>query len=56
MDVKISNERIGQEIDHIEDIMMYLEYEKEQRDEVWKWLRNIRDDISSFLREYGYEK
>jgi hypothetical protein len=46
---------IARDIDRIEDIMADLEYDKETRDKCWKWLRNIRDDITSFLKEYEYE-
>jgi hypothetical protein len=46
---------IAQKIDAVEEVMMELEYEKEKRDKAAKWLANIRDDINSFLKEYGYE-
>ena len=46
---------IARDIDRLEDIMAELEYDKELRDKCWQWLRNIRDDITSFLKEYEYE-
>jgi hypothetical protein len=46
---------IAQKIDAVEEVMMELEYETEKRDKAAKWLANIRDDINSFLKEYGYE-
>jgi hypothetical protein len=51
MDINI----IAQKIDAVEEVMMELEYETEKRDKAAKWLANIRDDINSFLKEYGYE-
>ena len=44
---------IAQKIDAVEEIMMELEYEKEKRDRAIGWLRNLRDDIDSFLKEYA---
>lgn len=46
---------MAMKIDSLEDVMLELEYEPEKRDQVWKWLRNIRDDITTFLKDYGYE-
>jgi hypothetical protein len=48
-------ETMAMKIDSLEDVMLELEYEPEKRDQVWKWLRNIRDDITTFLKDYGYE-
>lgn len=44
---------IAQKIDAVEEVMMELEYEKEKRDKAIRWLRNLRDDIDSFLKEYA---
>lgn len=38
-----------QTIARLEDIMEELSYDPELREQCWKWLRNIRDDINSFL-------
>ena len=35
--------------------MEELSYDPELREQCWKWLRNIRDDINSFLKEFEYE-
>ena len=44
---------IAQKIDTVEEIMMELEYEEEKRKKAIGWLRNLRDDIDSFLKEYA---
>ena len=36
------------------DVMSELETSPELRPSVMRWLANIRDDITSFLKEYGY--
>lgn len=51
MDIEV----IAQKIDALEDVMMELDYDSEKREQAWKWLRNIRDDITSFLKEHNYE-
>lgn len=43
---------IAQKIDAVEEVMMELEYEEEKRKKAIRWLRNLRDDIDSFLKEY----
>ena len=45
---------MAKKIDAIEDVMMELETSPELRPSVMRWLANIRDDITSFLKEYGY--
>ena len=46
---------MAKKIDAIEDVMMELETSPaELRSSVMRWLANIRDDITSFLKEYGY--
>lgn len=45
---------MAEKIDAIEEVMMELETSPELRPSVMRWLANIRDDITSFLKEYGY--
>lgn len=45
---------MGDKIDAVENVMMELEISPELRPKVMKWLANLRDDINSFLKEYGY--
>lgn len=45
---------MAEKIDAIEEVMMELETSPELRPAVMRWLANIRDDINSFLKEYGY--
>ena len=45
---------MASKIDTIEDVMMELEISPELRPSVMRWLANLRDDINSFLKEYGY--
>lgn len=45
---------MAKKIDAIEEVMMELETSPELRPSVMRWLANIRDDINSFLKEYGY--
>lgn len=52
---KMEKQAIAREIDRLEDIMEKLSYDPELRELCWKWLRNIRDDINSFLKEFEYE-
>ena len=40
---------IAREIDCLEGIMEELSYNPELREQGWKWLRNIRDDINSLI-------
>jgi hypothetical protein len=51
LDKRIAAKRI----DSIEDLMMELEYDKAIRGEVLPWLKNLRDDIDSFIKEYEIE-
>ena len=51
----MEKQTIAHDIDRLEDIMEELYYEPELREQCWKWLRNIRDDINSFLKEFEYE-
>ena len=50
----MTKSEMAKKIDAIEDIMMELETSPELRPSVMRWLANIRDDITSFLKEYGY--
>ena len=47
---------MAKKIDSIEEVMMELESSPELRPTVMRWLANLRDDINSFLKEYGYAK
>lgn len=51
LDKRIAAKRI----DSIEDLMMELELDKITREEVIPWLKNLRDDIDSFIKEYDIE-
>jgi hypothetical protein len=51
----MTKSEMAKKIDAIEDVMMELETSPELRPSVMRWLANIRDDITSFLKEYGYE-
>ena len=51
----MTKSEMAKKIDAIEDVMMELETSPELRPSVMRWLANIRDDINSFLKEYGYE-
>lgn len=52
----MTKREMGKTIDAVEDVMMELEVSPPQlRSEVMVWLNNLRDDINSFLKEYGYE-
>ena len=50
----MTRNEMAKKIDAIEDVMMELETSPELRPSVMRWLANIRDDITSFLKEYGY--
>lgn len=50
----MTRNEMAMKIDAIEDVMMELETSPELRPSVMRWLANIRDDITSFLEEYGY--
>ena len=50
----MTKSEMAKKIDAIEDVMMELEASPELRPSVMRWLANIRDDINSFLKEYGY--
>lgn len=50
----MTKSEMAKKIDAIEDVMMELEISPELRPSVMRWLANIRDDIISFLKEYGY--
>ena len=50
----MTKSEMAKKIDAIEDVMMELETSPELRPAVMRWLANIRDDINSFLKEYGY--
>ena len=45
---------MAEKIDAVEEVMMELETSPELRPSVMRWLANLRDDINSFLKEYGY--
>ena len=47
---------MAKKIDSVEEVMMELESSPELRPTVMRWLANLRDDINSFLKEYGYAK
>ena len=48
---------MAQKINSVEDVMADLEYaDSEMRQGVMKWLKNLRDDINSFLKEYGTDE
>lgn len=52
----MNKQSIARDINKIEEILEELSYDKQpMRDECWKWLRNIRDDINSFLKEFDFE-
>ena len=51
----MTKNEMAKKIDAIEDVMIELEISPELRPSVMPWLANIRDDIISFLKEYGYE-
>lgn len=51
----MEKQTIARDIDRLEDIMEELSCDPELREQCWKWLRNIRDDINSFLKEFEYE-
>ena len=51
----MEKQTIARDIDRLEDIMEELSYDPGLREQCWKWLRNIRDDINSFLKEFEYE-
>lgn len=51
----MEKQTIARDIDRLEDIMKELSYDPELREQYWKQLRNIRDDINSFLKEFEYE-
>lgn len=52
----MTRREMGRTIDAVEDVMLELEFaEPADRVKVMKWLTNLRDDINSFLKEYGYE-
>lgn len=51
----INANEAAKRIDSIEDLMMELESNRALRDKVLPWLKNLRDDIDSFIREYGEE-
>ena len=44
---------MARRIDSVEEVMMELESSPELRPAVMRWLANLRDDINSFLEEYG---
>ena len=50
----MTKSEMAKKIDAIEDVMTELETSPELRPSVMRWLANIRDDITSFLKEYGY--
>ena len=50
----MTRNEMAEKINAIEDVMMELEISPELRPSVMQWLVNIRDDITSFLKEYGY--
>jgi phosphopantetheine adenylyltransferase len=53
----MTKSEMANKIDAIEEVMMELETSSpELRSSVMRWLANIRDDINSFLEEYGYER
>lgn len=51
----MTKNEMAKKIDAIEDVMIELEISPGLRPSVMPWLANIRDDITSFLKEYGYE-
>ena len=51
----MEKQTIARDIDRLEDIKEELSYDPELREQCWKWLRNVRDDINSFLKEFEYE-
>ena len=50
----MTRNEMAEKINAIEDVMMELEISPELRPSAMRWLANIRDDITSFLKEYGY--
>ena len=50
----MTRNEMAEKIDAVEDVMAELEYSPELRPSVMRWLANLRDDITSFLKEYGY--
>lgn len=52
----MTRREMGRIIDTVEDVMMELETaDPADRVVVMDWLTNLRDDINSFLKEYGHE-
>ena len=52
----MTRREMGRTIDVVEDVMMELETaDPADRVVVMDWLTNLRDDINSFLKEYGHE-
>lgn len=50
----MTRREMGRTIDAVEDVMMELEIaDPTERAVVMDWLTNLRDDINSFLRQYG---
>lgn len=47
----MNRREMGRTIDAVEDVM--LELELADRAVVMDWLTNLRDDINSFLRQFG---
>ena len=53
---KLTKNEMAKTIDDVEDVMSELEYStSETRALVSKWLRNLGEDIESFLHEYAEE-
>lgn len=52
----MTKSEMAKKIDAVEDVMAELEYSPELRPSVMRWLTNLRDDINSFLKEYGEEE
>ena len=50
----MTRNEMAKKIDAIEDVMIELETSPELRPSVMRWLAYLRDDITSFLKEYGY--
>lgn len=52
----MTRREMGRIIDSVEDVMMALETaDPADRVVIMDWLINLRDDINSFLKEYGNE-
>lgn len=50
----MNRREMGRTIDAVEDVMLELEFaDPADRAVVMDWLTNLRDDINSFLRQFG---